>query len=216
MLNSASQYPIFGPEIQCPHCRQAIAALTLTDTYLCQRHGAFEANPDTRDLVHLQSNRCWREWEGEWYRQHTHPDGIRFEIHEALDRLYTEGFRATQIVVARRYKPLISAYLERYNRQVMATQSLYSDAPSFERSDSRANRKELSAKEAAGKPSQKPGDHHNSTSKDKDSSSSPLRLYGLPVTFNHDENDPRWGVINFALEKEVGLPARYPYFRMFE
>ncbi|MGD1849052.1 MAG: TIGR02652 family protein [Cyanophyceae cyanobacterium] len=219
MLNSASQYPIFGPEIQCPHCRQAIAALTLTDTYLCQRHGAFEADPDTRDLVHLQSNRCWREWQGEWYRQHTHPDGIRFEIHEALDRLYTEGFRATRIVVARRYKPLISAYLERYNRQVMATQSLYADAPSFQRNDGRLNRKELKAKEATGDPSQASSDRPSPASKDsmgKAPSPSPLRLYGLPVTFNHDENDPRWGVINFALEKEVGLPARYPYFRMFE
>ena len=112
MLNSASQYPIFGPEIQCPHCRQPIAALTLTDTYLCHRHGAFEANPDTRELVHLQSNRRWREWQGEWYRQHTHPDGIRFEIHEALDRLYTKGFRATKITIASRYETLVSRSLE--------------------------------------------------------------------------------------------------------
>ncbi|ASC73169.1 hypothetical protein XM38_041310 [Halomicronema hongdechloris C2206] len=92
MVNPALQYPIFGPEIQCPHCRQEIPALTLTDTYLCPRHGAFEANPDNKELVHLQSGRHWRQWEGEWYRQHTHPDGIRFEIHEALDRLYTQGY----------------------------------------------------------------------------------------------------------------------------
>ncbi|MGK7914214.1 MAG: TIGR02652 family protein, partial [Prochloraceae cyanobacterium] len=85
MMNPGLQYPIFGPEIYCPHCRQIIPALTLTDTYLCPRHGAFEADPKTGELIHLQSGRHWRRWEGEWYRQHTHPDGIRFEIHEALD-----------------------------------------------------------------------------------------------------------------------------------
>ena len=61
---------------------------------LVSRHGAFEADPDSKELVHLQSGRHWRQWDGEWYRQHNHPDGIRFEIHEALDRLYTEGYRA--------------------------------------------------------------------------------------------------------------------------
>jgi uncharacterized protein (TIGR02652 family) len=113
MLSPILQYPIFGPEIHCPHCRQTIAALTLTDTYLCQRHGAFEADPKTTTLVHLQSGRHWRPWEDEWFRQHTHPDGIRFEIHEALDRLYTQGFRATRVVIASRYAEMISAYLER-------------------------------------------------------------------------------------------------------
>ncbi len=87
-------------------------ALTLTDSYLCQRHGAFEADPKTEDLVHLQSGRHWRLWDGQWYRQHTHPDGIRFEIHEALDRLYTEGFRATKVIIAQRYRALINTYLE--------------------------------------------------------------------------------------------------------
>jgi uncharacterized protein (TIGR02652 family) len=113
MMSPLLQYPIFGPEIACPHCRQKIAALMLTDTYLCPRHGAFEANPKDEALVHLQSGRHWRQWEGEWYRQHTHPDGIRFEIHEALDRLYTQGYRATKVVIAQRYQDLISTYLER-------------------------------------------------------------------------------------------------------
>lgn len=113
MMNLGFQYPIFGPEIQCPHCRQTIQALTLTDTYLCQRHGAFEADSKTEELVHLQSGRHWRQWQEEWYRQHTHPDGIRFEIHEALDRLYTQGFKATRIIIASRYRELISTYLER-------------------------------------------------------------------------------------------------------
>ena len=126
MSNSSSQYPIFGPEIKCPHCRQVIQALTLTDSYLCPRHGAFEANPDTRVLVHLQSGRHWQQWEGKWYRQHTHPDGIRFEIHEALDRLYTEGYRATKVIIAQRYYSLISSYLEKAdNWQIGREQKIY-------------------------------------------------------------------------------------------
>ncbi|MGB3297734.1 MAG: TIGR02652 family protein [Phormidesmis sp.] len=112
MLGSASQYPIYGPEVQCPHCRQTIPALLLTDSYLCSRHGAFEANPDSQELVHVQSGRHWRRWEDRWYRQHTHPDGIRFEIHEELDRLYTQGFRATRVVIAQRYQALMTPYLE--------------------------------------------------------------------------------------------------------
>jgi uncharacterized protein (TIGR02652 family) len=113
MMHAVLQYPIFGPEISCPHCRQVLPALMLTDTYLCHRHGAFEANSETEELVHLQSGRHWRQWEGEWYRQHTHPDGIWFEIHEALDRLYAEGFRATRVVIAHRYQALLGTYLER-------------------------------------------------------------------------------------------------------
>ncbi len=111
-MNFASHYPIFGPEIQCPHCRQPIPALTLTDTYLCSRHGAFEADPQTEELVHLQSSRHWCLWEGEWYRQHTHPDGIRFEIHDALDKLYTQGYRATKVIIAERYRESIASYLD--------------------------------------------------------------------------------------------------------
>ena len=108
-------YPIFGPEIQCPHCGQTILALILTDTYLCPRHGAFEADPSTGKLFHLYSERHWRLWNNEWYRQHTHADGIRFEIHEALDQLYAQGYRATRVIIAQRYRDLISAYLERSN-----------------------------------------------------------------------------------------------------
>ncbi len=218
MLSSVSQYPIFGPEIPCPHCRKPIAALTLTDTYLCQRHGAFEANPETRELTHLQSNRVWREWEGEWYRQHTHPDGIRFEIHEALDRLYTEGFRATRVVVAHRYKSLISAYLERYNRQVMAHQALYS--ASLSPSNTMPSKNAVAGDDGVPKAtSAQYGDRPDGDaiqSAPEGASPAPLKLYGLPVSFSLDGDDPRWNVINFALEKEEGLPARYPYFRMFE
>ena len=92
MINPSLHYPIFGEEIVCPHCHQMIPALTLTDSYLCDRHGVFESNPGTEELVHLGSKRYWKQWEGIWYRQHTNPDGIRFEIHEALDLSYTEGY----------------------------------------------------------------------------------------------------------------------------
>ena len=97
------------------------------------------------------------------------PDGIRFEIHEALDRLYTQGYRATRIVIAARYRELMAAYLER-------------GSPWRDRSDS------------------------------------PLtKLYGLPVSFSPEAQDePCWEVINFDLEKEPGVPVRYPYFRLFE
>jgi uncharacterized protein (TIGR02652 family) len=170
-IDPGYQYPIFGPEIQCPHCRQTIPALTLTDTYLCPRHGAFEADPKTGELVHLQSGRHWRRWESEWYRQHTHPDGIRFEIHEALDRLYTQGYRATKVIIARRYQELMGAYLER-------------NTPWRDRQE----------KETV----------HP-------------KLYGLPVEFSPDsEESPCWDVINFDLDKEPGVPIRYPYFRLFE
>jgi len=168
-MNLALQYPIFGAEIHCPHCRQTIPALTLTDTYLCPRHGAFEADPESGELVHLQSGRRWRRWQDEWYRQHTHPDGIRFEIHEALDRLYTQGYRATRVIVARRYKDLVSTYLER-----------------------------------------------NTPWRSGSGSDTP-RLYGLPIEFSDDTDpDPCWDAINFELEKEPGVPVRYPYFRLFE
>ena len=171
MQNLGLQYPLFGPEIHCPHCRQTIPALTLTDTYLCNRHGAFEVNPETEDLVHLQSGRHWRFWQGEWYRQHTHPDGIRFEIHEALDRLYTEGYRATKVIIAHRYYDLVSTYLQRQ------------------------------------------GSWRHPEDKD-----SPLpRLYGLPVEFSAPgATEECWQAINFDLEKEKGIPKRYPYFRLFD
>lgn len=162
-VTSVQQYPIFGSEIQCPHCRQIIPALILTDTYLCPRHGAFEVNANGKDLVHLQSDRQWRLWNDEWYRQHIHPDGIRFEIHENIDRLFTQGYRMLKVTIARRYIDMVSPYLE-------------------------------------------------STSTD----SSVQRLYGLTVEFSPSEaEEPRWGVINFELEKELGAPKGYPYFRSF-
>ncbi len=166
----SQQYPIFGSEINCPHCRQIIPALILTDTYLCPRHGAFEVHPNNRDLIHLQSDRQWRLWDGEWYRQHTHPDGIRFEIHESIDRLYTQGYRALKVTIAHRYIDLVSPYLEMNS---LGFDTRPRDTPS-------------------------------------------QRLYGLIVEFSPKESEqPRWGVINFELEKELGTPKGYPYFRSF-
>ncbi|MFS8885730.1 TIGR02652 family protein [Synechococcus sp. H70.2] len=130
-MTVAFSYPIFGPSIQCPHCRQTIAALTLTDTYLCHRHGAFEADPEQEELIHLQSGRRWRLWEGRWYRQHTHADGIRFEIHEELDRLRMQGMRATQVIVAERYRPLLTPYLEQGSQRRPGPPRLYGLPVSF-------------------------------------------------------------------------------------
>jgi hypothetical protein len=43
------------------------------------------------------------------------------------------------------------------------------------------------------------------------------KLYGLPVQFSPPpEQEPQWEVINFSLEREPGVPIRYPYFRLFE
>jgi uncharacterized protein (TIGR02652 family) len=162
-FTSVQQYPIFGSEIKCPHCRQIIPALILTDSYLCPRHGAFEVQPNSKDLVHLQSDRQWRLWNDEWYRQHTHPDGIHFEIHESRDRLYTQGYRAVKVTIAHRYMALVDPYLE--------NMSIVSKVQS---------------------------------------------LYGLNVEFSPpEEQEPRWGIINFELEKELGVPKGYPYFRSF-
>jgi hypothetical protein len=42
------------------------------------------------------------------------------------------------------------------------------------------------------------------------------RLYGLSVEFSPPESqEPRWGVINFEIEKELGTLKGYPYFRSF-
>jgi uncharacterized protein (TIGR02652 family) len=165
VVTSVQQYPIFGSEIKCPHCQQVIAALILTDTYLCPRHGAFEVQRNCQDLVHLQSDRQWRLWNGEWYRQHTHPDGLRFEIHESMDRLYTQGYRAIEVTIAYRYIDLVRPYLE--NSSINSSANVQS-------------------------------------------------LYGLNVEFSSpEEQEPCWGIINFQLKKELGVPKGYPYFRSF-
>lgn len=112
MSYPAIDYPAFGSEIQCPHCNTTIPALFLTDAYLCPRHGAFEVST-TGELIHVTSGRCWHRWEGAWYRQHIHVDGLRFEIGEALDQLHRQGRRATQITMAHRYRVLFKGYPDR-------------------------------------------------------------------------------------------------------
>ena len=42
------------------------------------------------------------------------------------------------------------------------------------------------------------------------------RLYGLNIEFSPPEDEEsRWGIINFELETEFGTPKGYPYFRSF-
>jgi uncharacterized protein (TIGR02652 family) len=183
-MNFALQYPIFGSEIQCPHCRQTIPALTLTDTYLCNRHGAFEADPATGELVHLQSSRHWCRWEDEWYRQHTHPDGLRFEIHDALDKLYSQGYRATKVIIAERYRELIGGYLS-------VTESILSK-PSLDLHDDLA----ISSDSTALPPVL------------------PRLFGLPVEFSAESNAEPCWQVVNFSLEKEPGIPIQYPYFRM--
>jgi uncharacterized protein (TIGR02652 family) len=110
-------YPAFGPEISCPQCRLPIPGLILTETYLCNRHGAFEADMATGELVHVQSGRRWRRWQDEWYRQHVHPDGLRFEIHYSLDDAYRLGQRVSKIQIAERYRTLLQGCLERQGQE---------------------------------------------------------------------------------------------------
>jgi uncharacterized protein (TIGR02652 family) len=183
-MNFALQYPIFGPEIQCPHCRQTIPALTLTDTYLCTRHGAFEADPHTGELVHLQSSRHWCLWEGEWYRQHTHPDGIRFEIHDALDKLYSQGYRATRVIIAERYRDLIGGYLiGSGDRRIRAT-------------DAEKENDDRVVIESTAEPIL------------------PRLFGLTVEFRAASTTEPCWKIINFDLDKEPGIPIQYPYFRM--
>jgi uncharacterized protein (TIGR02652 family) len=154
----------------CPRCRQTMTVTASCGHYECSRHGTFEFLSDTEELIHVESRRHWQRWDDEWYQQHTHPDEIRFEIHASLDKLYTQGYRATKVIIARRYQKLISGYLE------------------------------------------------NSTPwRSAQSEPTQPRLWGIPVEFSPDSTeDPRWSVINFDLEKEPGVPVRYPYFRLFE
>lgn len=115
MTQILENYPIFGSEIQCPQCHRTIPALFLTDTYICPKHGAFETNPNTHELIHVQSGRSWLQWENQWHRQHLHADSLRFEIAEALDRLSRKGYRATQIIIAHRYQELIAPSLANHS-----------------------------------------------------------------------------------------------------
>ncbi|MDX1977792.1 MAG: TIGR02652 family protein [Pseudanabaenaceae cyanobacterium bins.68] len=105
-------YPDFGSEIPCPQCHRPIPALILTDAYLCDRHGLFELTPANHHLVHLQSGRIWQRYQNQWYRQHTHPDGLILEIGQGLDLAYCQGWQVIQIAIAARYQDLLYPYLD--------------------------------------------------------------------------------------------------------
>ena len=186
--------PIFGYDIPCPHCSKVIPALTLTDSYLCERHGVFEAEPTTQELVHLQSGRRWRRWNNQWFRQHTHVDGIRFEIHEELDRLHAQGMRATSVTIAQRYSKLLQSYLEsnRARRHKNGQWQLYGLPVSFSQHSAQTTPSPSSVSTAT------PTSPNSSTDvRSADESSEQLR----------------WSVINFELTKESDPSPRFTPFR---
>ncbi|MEM9567237.1 MAG: TIGR02652 family protein [Cyanobacteria bacterium P01_E01_bin.34] len=195
--------PIFGSDISCPHCGKTIPALTLTDSYLCERHGAFEAEPDTQELVHLQSGRRWRRWNGMWFRQHTHVDGIRFEIHEELDRLHAQGMRATAVTIAHRYSKLLNSYLESNHarRHKNGKWQLYGLPVSFSQ-EPVLNERETERIPIA---------HGHTAIPTLMSSPSPVKE--PQVTSPPPLEEQRWSIINFELAKEAGSPPRFARFR---
>ncbi len=105
-------WPIFGLHISCPICRRQSPALMLTEAYLCPSHGAFEADPVKGALVHLDTERCWYPWQGNWYQQHRDPEGLKIEVYQALDHLHYQGFRAVKLTLAHRYEALVQPHLE--------------------------------------------------------------------------------------------------------
>ncbi|MEO1396277.1 MAG: TIGR02652 family protein [Cyanobacteria bacterium J06634_5] len=163
-----SLWPALGETIRCPCCDRPIPALILTNAYLCPHHGLFEVGSEENEVVHLDSGRRWRSWQGHWYLQHQQIESLRAELFAALDHLHHQGFHATEITLAQRYRELATPYLESgsdWFRQIYY-----------------------------GK----------------------LRLYGLPVTFQHEtlpgtQADSRWQVISFELTKVPGSPKAYNY-----
>ncbi|MEM9768466.1 MAG: TIGR02652 family protein [Cyanobacteria bacterium P01_D01_bin.71] len=111
-MSLASLLPALGETIRCPCCDRAIPALMLTDAYLCPRHGLFEVDLTENVIIHLDSGRQWRSWKGQWYRQHWQIESLRTEIFAALDHLHHQGFHATGIILAQRYRELVTPYLE--------------------------------------------------------------------------------------------------------
>lgn len=195
--------PIFGSDISCPHCNKTIPALTLTDAYLCERHGAFEAEPDTQELVHLQSGRRWRRWNGMWFRQHTHVDGIRFEIHEELDRLHAQGMRATAVTIAYRYSKLLHSYLESNHarRHKNGQWQLYGLPVSFSQEPVPVGREAEMVPVVHG--------HAAATQ----TLPSQLPAQESPIANQVASEEWRWSIINFELTKEEGSPPRFARFR---
>ena len=111
-MSLSSLLPAFGEAIRCPCCGRQIPALVLTNAYLCPRHGLFEVDSAENGIIHLDSRRHWRSWQGQWYRQHQQVESLRIEIFAALDHLHHQGFHATGITLAQRYRKLVTPYLE--------------------------------------------------------------------------------------------------------
>ncbi|MEM9004932.1 MAG: TIGR02652 family protein [Cyanobacteria bacterium P01_F01_bin.86] len=117
-----SLWPVLGETICCPCCDCPIPALVLTNAYLCPRHGLFEASSkeneseenesEENEVIHLDSGRRWRSWQGHWYRQHEQIESLRTELFAALDHLHHQGFHATGITLAQRYRELATPHLE--------------------------------------------------------------------------------------------------------
>lgn len=111
-MSLSSLLPAFGEAVRCPCCDHPIPALVLTNAYLCPRHGLFEVDPAENGIIHLDSGRHWRSWQGQWYRQHQQVESLRAEIFAALDHLHHQGFHATEITLAQRYQDLVTPYVE--------------------------------------------------------------------------------------------------------
>ena len=116
-MSLGSLLPPLGETIHCPCCDCPIPALVLTDAYLCPRHGLFEVGSKKNgskknEVIHLDSGRCWQSWQGHWYLQHQHVESLRGELFAALAHLHQQGFHATGIIMAQRYRELVTPYLE--------------------------------------------------------------------------------------------------------
>ncbi|MEO1592660.1 MAG: TIGR02652 family protein [Cyanobacteria bacterium J06632_22] len=111
-MSLGSLLPPLGETIRCPCCGRLIPALVLTNAYLCPRHGLFEVGFAENSIIHLDSERHWQFWQGQWYRQHQQIESLRSEIFAALDHLHHQGFHATGITLAERYRELVAPYLK--------------------------------------------------------------------------------------------------------
>ena len=111
-MSLGSLLPPLGETIRCPCCDRPILALVLTNAYLCPRHGLFEVGADENEVIHLDSGRRWQSWQGHWYRQHQQIESLRDELLATLAHLHHQGFHATKITLAQRYRELVTPFLE--------------------------------------------------------------------------------------------------------
>ena len=111
-LHIGSFLPPLGKTIRCPCCNRPIPALMLTNAYLCPRHGLFEVGSEENEVIHLDSGWRWKSWQGQWHRQHQQIESLRAELLDALAHLHHQGFHATEITLAQRYRELVIFYLE--------------------------------------------------------------------------------------------------------